>query len=396
MMDRRNQRKLARLTRRLLKVLRKDAVFDEDQHPRDDNGRWTSAGGGSTRDEGGTYRDASGQAADQRTHERMAELKIPPAWTDVRLNPDESAPLQAIGVDGKGRSQYVYSAEHCARAAAEKFERLGAFSEKVPQLNQGIAHDLTNPDEKTREAAAAMLVIAKTGIRVGSDRETQGAKQAYGATTLQAEHVKIDGDKVHFNFTGKKGVEINQTVVDKDLARELAPRVERGGRLFKTKDTNVRDYIKQKIGDEFKPKDYRTWHGTTTAMREVASRPAPLNPKDYAKAQREVCRVVAAKLGNTPAVAKESYIDPSVWSKWDGAMMKTKAAKDQRTDQELMADLLETVSYVGKVKDWRKMPSLGTSSDEPDYDGEKSAEPRQPSERRMLRKRAERKHRGRQ
>lgn len=275
--------------------------WNEDDHPRDSHGQWSTSG---------------------ETHDaRRAALKIPPAWTDVKINTDPNADLQATGTDSKGRTQYRYSAEHSETAAAEKFARLKEFSKELPSIREKVAADLKDGTPEQKEAAAVLTLIDRTGFRIGSERETGAEKDAYGASTLLSDHVTIDGDKITFNFVGKKGVDIEKTVTDRQLASLLAPRVAAGGKLFNTSDDKVRDYLHSRDGD-FKVKDFRTYHGTTEALKTMQSMPIPKTAKDYEKARKEVGKVVASHLGNTPAVALTSYIDPAVFGKWKSKLEK--------------------------------------------------------------------------
>lgn len=259
------------------------------------------------------------RAADKKADaERIKALRIPPAWTDVHLSENPKAALQAMGTDAKGRTQYLYSAEHSAKASAEKFERLKSFHSELPKLREAVLKDLERGSSATpeeREAAAIVYLIDKTAFRIGSDSDTGADKKAYGASTLKSNHVKIDGDKVAFRFTGKKGVSISKTIHDAKLASILRPRVEKGGRLFDVSPNVVRDYLHSRDGDHM-VKDFRTWHGTNEALKAMKSMPKPKTATAFKKAQREVLKKVSRHLGNTPAVAKASYIDPSVWGQW--------------------------------------------------------------------------------
>lgn len=247
---------------------------------------------------------------------RLKALRIPPAWKEVEINPDVNARLQATGKDAKGRRQYIYSAEHSAAMSAEKFARQKEFHKALPKLRATIAKDLKDPklSPKDKEAAAVLALIDKTGFRVGSDTDTGAEKQAYGASTLQAKHVKIDGDKISFDFVGKKGVTITKTLEDKDLAKLLKPRVARGGKLFDTSDSAVRDYLHARDGD-FKVKDFRTHRAMYVTLRTMKGMPRPANKKEFDAARKHIATTVAADLGNTPAIALASYIDPSVWAR---------------------------------------------------------------------------------
>ena len=287
-------------------------------------------GGGESSQKGGIFRSEGekrwrtpGGFVDKATQSRLEALKVPPAWKDVKLSSDPKADLQVTGIDKKGRKQAIYSVEHSERASAEKFARLKEFTQELPQLRQKIEADINNksipPHE--REAAAVLSLIDKTGFRIGSDRETGADKTAFGASTLKANHVKIDGDKVQFSFTGKKGVRINKTVHDEHLASILKGRVKTRGRLFDVTDGQVRDYLRSRDG-EFKVKDFRTWKGTAVAIREIQKMKPPAEGKPFLKAQRMVARKVARELGNTPTVALKSYIDPAAWSHWKVAYVK--------------------------------------------------------------------------
>lgn len=285
-------------------------AFDEDKHPRvpagDPHGGEFSSSGSMTQ--------AAHATEEQRA--RLDALRVPPAWRDVKISADPHASLQVTGIDSKGRTQYVYSAEHSERMAALKFERLKAFSAEAPGITSKALADMRSGDHN----AAALYLIAKTGIRVGSDADTGGAVKAYGATTLLGKHAKVQGDEVTLNFVGKKGVQIEKTLRDPDFARFLRGRnASADERLFATNDAKVRDYLKRAGGrDEFKVKDFRTWHGTTKALELISTglkTGAPSNQRERQKLISQVKAGVARHLGNTPAVAFASYIDPAVWGR---------------------------------------------------------------------------------
>jgi DNA topoisomerase-1 len=190
-------------------------------------------------------------------------------------------------------------------------------------MKQEMQGDLKSKDEKVKEAATVALLIASTGIRPGSETDTGAEKQAYGATTLQAQHVKVGADgSVSLQYTGKKGVDLNIPVKDPALSRMLVERKkaaggEGDGKLFPaTSSASLRDYVHEKDGGSFKPKDFRTAHGTNIADALVKSMPAPKDEKEYKRQVLEVAKQVSSALGNTPAVALQSYIDPTVFAKW--------------------------------------------------------------------------------
>lgn len=267
--------------------------------------KWTKAGGG-----------------DFTPHEveRLKSLSVPPAWTDIKLSEDLTASLQVVGKDSKGRGQYLYSAEHSEKAAAEKFARLKAFN-GVAGLIMGQAQTdmFKGKTQRVRDSAAVLLLIGETGFRVGSENDHGSDVKAHGATTLTSDHVKVDGSDLSFDFIGKKGVKITKTVTHPELARFIGDKLKTakpGEPLFDTNDTVVRKYMAAKGGDGFKVKDFRTWNGTCVALKTIAANPEPTTKAEFTKMRAHVAKVVSGHLGNTPTVALAAYIDSAVFLRW--------------------------------------------------------------------------------
>jgi DNA topoisomerase-1 len=293
--------------------------FDEDKHPRDEKGRW--AGGGISLKRAGEGKEARWvKESGEEIPEHVAKLGIPPAWKNVRVAPGPEHDLQAIGEDVKGRVQRIYSDAATERAANEKFSRNSELLEKQHYIFKQNEDNLTHENPGVRENAACMKLIQQTGIRPGSDTDTGAEKQAYGATTLEGRHVHIaDDGSVRLKFIGKKGVDLDIPVEDKATARMLIERKEtagESGKLFNTDDAKLRDYSHTLDGGGFKPKDFRTLKGTNTAIEEIKKNPAPAaTMKDYKKRVMDIAKKVSQKLGNTPTIALQSYINPSVFAR---------------------------------------------------------------------------------
>jgi len=251
-----------------------------------------------------------GERKDLQAEIKKRGLVIPPMYKNVKLNIDPEAGLQATGIDMKGREQPIYSAKHCVEADAEKFARLKEFTKAVPKLQKRIEADFDSND-----GAKALYLISQTGFRVGSNKDTKAAVKAYGASTLEARHITmISESTVKFNFIGKKGVVNSATLTDKKLAKYCKDK--KAGKVFDTTDSKIRRYLK-KIDGEFKVKDYRTFIGTSEAIKAVNSLPTPKTGKERRAGIMLVCKQVAKKLGNTPAVARSAYIAPEVFDRWN-------------------------------------------------------------------------------
>ncbi len=245
--------------------------------------------------------------------------RIPPAWKDVWITDDPRSRIQAIGQDSKGRRVYLYSAEHMGRAAAAKFSRLKAFWKAYPSLIKKVERDM-----KKSEEARVLYLIAKTGFRIGSDSETLARVKAFGASTLRCSHVSIEGNKLSFDFIGKKGIRVSKVLKNTFLARDIAGRCDGGTdkNIFRTTDDGIRAYLNSiQGGSEFMVKDFRTYLGTLIAFRKIKTMPVPASSREFKKYRREVGRTVASALGNSPTIALNSYVSPEVFCAWESSQV---------------------------------------------------------------------------
>jgi DNA topoisomerase I len=272
--------------------------------------------------------------------------RVPPAWKDVWITADPKSPLQAIGRDSKGRRVYLYSAEHTGRAAAAKFSRLKEFSKVYPSLIRKVRRDM-----KTSEEALVLYLISKTGFRIGSNSETRAAVKAFGASTLQCSHVKVEGHTLSFSFTGKKGIRVNKVLQDTFLARGIAGRCNGGvdQKIFKTSDNEIRAYLSSiPEGSRFAVKDFRTYLGTVTAFRKIKTLPVPRSSREFKRFRREVAETVATELGNSPNIALNSYVSPEVFCAWESPMALA-GMRDLKKGSSLRDEFFKCVHYDQEV-----------------------------------------------
>src|SRR6185503_18118923 len=156
---------------------------------------------------------------DRAVRKRLAQLAIPPAWTDVWICPDPNGHMQATARDAKGRKQYRYHPRFRARRDESKFGRMLTFSAALPKLREQIEKDIQSGEGLSRRKLLATLVrlLDRTLIRVGNDEYTK-ANRSYGLTTLKQRHVEVEGNTVRFEFKGKSGVPHSVAVTDRRLA----------------------------------------------------------------------------------------------------------------------------------------------------------------------------------
>lgn len=244
--------------------------------------------------------------------------RIRPGLRNVVVSLDPKANLLVKGVDNKDRTQRTYANTATMQRAANKFSKVNELRKKKEAIAKEMVRDMESGDTKTAEAAAVLFLIHDTGIRPGSENDTKAAKQAYGATTLQARHVKNDGKLLQ--FVGKKGKDLSIIVTDSRIISILRDRAKSAddpkAKLFNVSDSQLRAYAKTKDGGGFTPKDWRTAKGTDLAVEAIKSMPAPTNEKAYKAAVHSVAVIVSERLGNTPAMALQAYIDPVVFSEW--------------------------------------------------------------------------------
>jgi DNA topoisomerase-1 len=270
------------------------------------------------------YLDARGnRIGDPAKIERIESLAIPPAWKDVWISPAAGAKLQATGFDAAGRKQYLYHPEFRAQQEQAKFDKLVRFAEKLPDLRMAMGEHMTlDPYERERVCAVAVRLINMAWFRVGSDRYAKSSR-THGVTTLTRRHISVRGTHVSFQFRGKHRVQVRTTVVDLELAEAIkALREQPGGsRVFRYGQNGetrmltgavLNDYIREHMGEEFTAKDFRTWGGTLTAAIALAEHDIPASETEAKRVVTKVMRTVGERLGNTPTVARASYVSPAV------------------------------------------------------------------------------------
>lgn len=274
-----------------------------------------------SKEQGFTYRAANGKpVTDEKTLARIAKLRIPPAWQEVRIARGDSAPLQAVGVDKKGRTQYLYHSKFRAAREEEKFQRVVEFGESLPALRRRVRADLKREELDREHVLAAIVRLIDQGFfRVGNDKSAQ-SESTYGLTTIRSEHVKVEGSALLFEYVGKWRKEQRRAITDAEVAavvRELQKLGNDelfaffiGGAQHDVKDRHVNDYIQSIIGEKFTAKDFRTWAGTLLCSIALGMQGQGKTKTERKRKVRQAIVATSEQLGNTPAVCRSSYICP--------------------------------------------------------------------------------------
>lgn len=284
---------------------------------------------------GFSYHLPDGRAVtDPATLDRIKALVIPPAWTEVWICADELGHLQAVGTDAAGRRQYLYHPRWRERREVEKFGHVETFAMHLPALRTQVAADLDHRGlPRERVLACAVRLLDGGTFRVGSD--AYAAKNGtFGLTTLRRSHVSLHRGRARFAYRAKSGVRRSQEVADTEAVRVIRALLRRpgtggrlltyrgeGGRWTPIRASDLNEYLRDGLGVDASAKDFRTWHGTVLAALGLAgSEPVPANDRARQRAIRTVVAAVAESLGNTPAVARRSYIDPRVIDAYESGM----------------------------------------------------------------------------
>ncbi|MHB1178736.1 MAG: DNA topoisomerase IB [Daejeonella sp.] len=280
------------------------------------------------------YHNRKGEKiTDDKILDRIKKLVLPPAWTNVWITEKKNAHLQATGTDAAGRKQYRYHNDWAKHRNETKYFRLLEFGSKLPEFRKNIQRDLRRKELDERKVLAISVnVMQKTLIRIGNESYKQ-LYGSYGLTTLRDKHVKINGNKIHLSFKGKKGIYHEIQLTDKNLAnlvkkcrdipgQELFQYYIPGGERRSIDSGKVNNYIKEISCCDFTAKDFRTWAGTMQTMKCLAEYEYPDNVTLKKKNIISAIDQVAAKLGNTRAICKKSYVFPAVLDDYESGDLK--------------------------------------------------------------------------
>ncbi len=276
---------------------------------------------------GFVYRDAQGRTV--RAPEdlrRFKSLAIPPAWREVRLAPEPAWHLQALGCDALGRLQRRYHEAWEQIRHADKLVRLKRFAKALPRVRAQVMQDLRKPlSEPDAICALAVRLIDLARLRPGSEAALKEIGSR-GATTLSPANVEIEGDEVRLSFRGKSGMWVEAAVNDEQLSRRLARlkesnrrrlfRIGRGSDSFELSCADLNNYLQRISGAAISAKDFRTYDASATALWRLAAEPLPASRHKRQRILAAVSREVSQRLHNTPAIARKSYIHPTVIDAW--------------------------------------------------------------------------------
>jgi DNA topoisomerase-1 len=265
------------------------------------------------------YFDADGKRITARTEiDRLNATGLPPAYTDAWFCPDPDGHIQAIGVDRRGRRQYRYHNEFRARREADKYEGCLEFGKALSKIRRKVDRDLRRRKlDKERVVAAIIRLLDDEKVRVGNVQYARENK-SFGATTLMGRHVRRKAGRLKMRFAGKHGIVHEVALTDRRLARVVKRCQELPGQMLfqyvngdgepqPVTSADVNDYIREASGGDFTAKHFRTWGASVIAFEQLLKK-----EEDKRISVATVIEPVAEALGNTPAMARKSYVHPSL------------------------------------------------------------------------------------
>jgi DNA topoisomerase-1 len=287
---------------------------------------------------GWAYSDAEGKRiTDREEIDRLNKVGLPPAYNNAWFCPSANGHILATGIDDRGRKQYRYHPGYRARQDAEKFDGCVEFGKLLAKLRKRVEKDVGDRSLSRERAIASVIRLLDLGVvRVGNESYAK-ANKSFGATTLRRRHATVSGQTVKLRFKAKSGKLCEVTVTDRRLAhfvrkmddlpgQNLFQYVDEDGEAQAVGSAEVNDYLRETMGGDFTAKDFRTWHASAIGFELLAKAKGQLTIKGLSEG-------VAERLGNTPTIARQSYIHPAVLAlvegqaKWRAKLKMPRKAK---------------------------------------------------------------------
>lgn len=301
---------------------------------------------------GWVYFDPRGQRVTEREEiRRLNAIALPPAYTDTWYCPAPNGHILATGIDAKGRKQYRYHPDFRTEREGEKFDRCAAFGRLLPLVRARVEEELARRSLSRDRCIASIVRLLDTGgIRIGNEAYVR-ANSSFGATTLRMQHAEVKGQVLRLRFRAKSGKQREMRVSDRGLVRFVRKMQDLPGQhLFQYLDdtgcpcpvgsAEVNEWLREVMGEDFTAKHFRTWRASVLGFAALAQAPTKVSLKT-------LLEEVSDHLGNTPAIARKSYVHPAVLSlvedqeDWRANLRLPRATRWLSRDERGLIELLE-------------------------------------------------------
>jgi len=280
---------------------------------------------------------------------RIEQLRIPPAWRDVHIAASSRAAIQAWGLDARGRKQYRYHDRAVEKGELRKYYRVRAMARDLPRLRKKINADFRKRALTREKVCAGVLRLISNGFfRVGSEKYERD-NNTFGITTLKKRHASVEGDRVEFDYPGKRGIRQRHEIESREMARFTKELLRTPGRrLFRYQEEDewldvtagdVNDYLQSLASFPYTAKDFRTWGGTLRAATVLAELGSGRSPTERKKNVVTTVRLVSAELGNTPAICRKSYVHPIIIERYMKSGATIAGERKKRNGEPTRSDI---------------------------------------------------------
>jgi DNA topoisomerase I len=273
------------------------------------------------------FKKRSKKINDLNTLTRIKSLKIPPAYTDVKISNNPSSKIQATGLDTKKRKQYMYHKNYTKKQSKIKFNELIIFGKKIKRIRKDINNNIFKCSKnsellKTKECIISIILylIDNCNFRVGCEKYKK-LYNTYGVTTLNKSHFKFNKKSVYIHFVGKKGV-INKTnITNSNICSILKILCHTNkdflfyyndkGKSYRINEKHINMFLK-KYDKNITVKMFRTWNSNYILLKELLNYSIPKTEKEAKQNIKLSIKKAAAKLHHSSIVSKKSYLNNEI------------------------------------------------------------------------------------
>ena len=265
------------------------------------------------------YNQAGKKIADKRIIERLQSIGVPPTYRNAIYCQSDNGHLQAVANDANNNKQYFYHDQWEILRQKTKFTALYDFGLCLPAFRDKIRTDMKSDSMHGRVLAAMFRIMDRTGMRVGSAAAADN-NDTYGLTTLERDHIEINGNTIHFEYDGKGGTHISTDLCDGALVdvidecteidgQHIFGYIDDSGESHSITSSTINRFLKQQMGEEFSAKDFRTWRFSCIFLKHLLK---AINSKDAKITLKSLLEKTSGETGNTPAILQSSYIHPGL------------------------------------------------------------------------------------
>lgn len=278
-------------------------------------------------------------ATDKTLINRLNDIYIPPAYKNIVVAKSATNKVQVIGVDKKGRKQYIYNPSYVAKRNDRKYEDILELGKKIINIENDNISAIRNIANKKIEEfklpddliPVIIYMLRKYHFRIGNEKYTDENK-SYGITTLQPQHIKFHTPtKFTIEFIGKKGILNRMSDNNESMSKILKMLINRAKGsnkyIFSYINSNdnktlmivtpdhIQNFFENKYNAYITPKMFRTWYGNFHMLEhlrelykkgDICHRMCISEKKNIVKSCSDY---VSSKLNNTPTISKQSYMD---------------------------------------------------------------------------------------